>query len=167
MPINKVKSKIKWSTIKTLVKNGWKATDISRKFNGAVTPDQIYRKKAKWAKDEYFKSDRFAKYRTPRYVAWRTACLKRDNYQCQVCGRGRPAPLQVDHIIPWSVNVELRFEVDNGQTLCIPCHKRTPTYGRKAVTYKATVEKNQEWLRAERERVKLARLTKRLKKQYE
>jgi 5-methylcytosine-specific restriction endonuclease McrA len=159
---NKIKSKIKWSTIKTLVKNGIKPVDIERKYNGAVTASQIYRKKRQWAKDDYYNSDKYAKYRTPQYVAWRTACLKRDNYKCVVCGRGRPARLQVDHIIAWSVNVELRFEVDNGQTLCIPCHKRTPTYGYKARRYHSTYEKNAEWVRSEKERIKLERIKKRL-----
>lgn len=159
-----VKRRIKWSVIKALVKAGTKATDIEAKYNGAVSPAQIYRRKAKWAKDEYFTSDKYAKYRTPEYIAWRTACLRRDNYKCVVCNRGRPAPLQVDHIIAWSVSVELRFDIDNGQTLCIPCHKRTPTYGGKARRYHSTIEKNAEWVRSEKERIKLDKIKKRLKK---
>lgn len=159
-----VKQRLNWGSIKAMVKSGVKPAEISRIYNGAVTASQIYRKRAKWAKDDYYNSDKYAKYRTPEYIAWRTACLKRDNYKCVVCGRGRPAPLQVDHILPWSVNVEMRFEVDNGQTLCIPCHKRTPTYGRKARTYHSTFEKNAEWVRKEKERIKLEKIKKRLKK---
>lgn len=160
-----VKQRLNWGSIKAMVKSGVKPAEISRIYNGAVTASQIYRKRAKWAKDDYFNSDKYAKYRTPQYIAWRTACLRRDNYKCVVCGRGRPAPLQVDHIIAWSVSVELRFEVDNGQTLCIPCHKRTPTYGRKASTYHSTYEKNAEWVRSEKERIKLEKLKKKLKKE--
>ena len=160
---NKVKSKIKWSTIKTLVKNGWKPVDIARKYNGAVTASQIYRRKAKWAKDDYFKSDKYAKYRTPEYIAWRTACLKRDNYKCVVCGRGRPAPLQVDHVVAFSVSVELRYDVNNGRTLCVYHHKRTPNYGRKALTYKNDIDPK-EWEKQERELWKLKQLKEKLKK---
>lgn len=164
MPINKIKSKIKWSTIKSLIKQGWKATDISRKYNGAVSADQIYRKKKKWDMEEYHTSDKYAKYRTQRYKNWRSAVLKRDGYKCVVCGRGRPARLEVDHIHSWSRHPELRFEVDNGQTLCHPCHKRTPTYGFKAARYECSYEKNAEWVRSEKERIKLEKLKKRLKK---
>lgn len=164
MPVNKIKSKIKWSTIKTLVKNGWKPADIEAKYNGAVTKEQIYRKKAKWAKEDYYTSDKYAKYRTPQYIAWRTACLRRDNYKCVVCGRGRPAPLQVDHIWSWSKYPEKRYDVENGQTLCIPCHKRTPNYGFKASKYECSYEKNAEWVRSEKERIKLEKIKKKLKK---
>lgn len=161
---NKLKSKISWSAIRALVNAGLKPSDIEAKYNGAVTKEQIYRKKAKWGKEDYFKSDKYAKYRTPQYIAWRTACLTRDKYKCVVCGRGRPARLQVDHIHSWSRYPALRFEVDNGQTLCIPCHKRTPTYGRKASFYECSYEKNAEWVRSEKERIKLERIKKRLKK---
>ena len=37
--------------------------------------------------------------------------------------------LEVDHIKRFSVFVELRFTVDNGRTLCAPCHRKTKTYG--------------------------------------
>lgn len=164
MPKSKVKSKIKWSTIKTLVKNGLRPVDIERKYNGAVTAQQIYRKKAQWAKEDYKTDDKYAKYRTPEYIAWRKACLIRDSFRCVCCGRGRPAPLQVDHIHSWSRYPELRFDVANGQTLCIPCHKRTPTYGRKARFYVCSYEKNAEWLKGEKDRIKLNRIKKKLTK---
>jgi len=30
--------------------------------------------------------------------------------------------LHADHIERWSENEELRYVVDNGRTLCVPCH---------------------------------------------
>ena len=62
---------------------------------------------------------------------WRTAIFKRDDYTCQMCGE-RGGRLQADHIEPVALRPDLRFDLDNGRTLCVPCHKDTPTYGWRA-----------------------------------
>ena len=58
---------------------------------------------------------------------WRKAVFERDDYTCQDCGQ-RGGDLQADHIKPFSLFPELRFEKSNGRTLCVPCHKQTDTY---------------------------------------
>ena len=60
---------------------------------------------------------------TPEYKAWRKAVFKRDDHTCQDCGI-RGGYLEAHHIKAWSINKELRFELDNGQTLCKECHKK-------------------------------------------
>ena len=62
------------------------------------------------------------------YRLWRQAVLTRDDYTCQTCGQ-RGGDLHVDHELPFSLYPDLRFEVLNGRVLCIPCHRKTPTYG--------------------------------------
>lgn len=64
--------------------------------------------------------------------AWRTAVFERDNYTCVHCG-DRRGPFNADHILPFSTHPHLRFELTNGRTLCVPCHRATPTYGWRAV----------------------------------
>lgn len=59
---------------------------------------------------------------------WRTAVFKRDDYTCQLCN-ARGGRLQADHIKPFKEFPELRHDLANGRTLCIECHKKTPTYG--------------------------------------
>lgn len=63
------------------------------------------------------------------YKIWRKAVYERDNYTCQMCGDNHGGNLEVDHIKPFALFPELRFEVSNGRTLCKKCHRLTATYG--------------------------------------
>jgi len=66
--------------------------------------------------------------RTREYKIWQELVLKRDNYTCVLCSQ-RGGELHVDHIKPFSLFPELRFELSNGRTLCKKCHENTDTYG--------------------------------------
>lgn len=70
------------------------------------------------------------------YKLWRTAVFERDNYTCIWCGaksgNGKTVTLNADHIKPFAHYPELRFAIDNGRTLCVPCHKTTDTYKGKS-----------------------------------
>lgn len=68
------------------------------------------------------------------YKFWRKAVFERDKYTCQICGI-IGGSLHADHIKPFSLFPELRLDVKNGRTLCIPCHEKTDTYKSKARNY--------------------------------
>lgn len=63
------------------------------------------------------------------YKLWRKSVFERDNYTCIWCGDNKGGNLNADHIKPFAHFPELRFAIDNGRTLCVPCHKTTDTFG--------------------------------------
>lgn len=71
-----------------------------------------------------------------QYKEWRTLVFERDDYTCQSCkarnGKGKAVYLHAHHIKSFHNFPELRFELNNGVTLCIECHKETDNYGGKA-----------------------------------
>jgi 5-methylcytosine-specific restriction endonuclease McrA len=61
---------------------------------------------------------------------WAKAVRERDGYKCRRCGATK-CKLQAHHIKPYAEFPHLRYVLSNGLTLCIPCHKRTRTFGWK------------------------------------
>lgn len=64
------------------------------------------------------------------YRQWRETVFERDSYTCQYCNI-RGGRLNADHIKPFALYPQLRFDISNGRTLCEDCHKKTPTYARQ------------------------------------
>lgn len=59
--------------------------------------------------------------RSSKYKVWKKSVLKRDNYTCKKCGNKND--LVVHHIKSFASDKELRFNINNGVTLCQSCHK--------------------------------------------
>ena len=65
------------------------------------------------------------------YKDWRRKIFERDKFTCIICGeknfknKGKTTYLEAHHIKSWKDFPELRYDLDNGQTLCLNCHNNT------------------------------------------
>lgn len=73
-----------------------------------------------------------------QYRDWRNAVFSRDNWTCQLCNV-RGGYLEADHIKPWCAFPDLRYDINNGRTVCRPCHVKLDTHGPKARKYMTEV----------------------------
>jgi 5-methylcytosine-specific restriction endonuclease McrA len=80
------------------------AEDRNPNWNGGTTPERI------------------KEWRSEKYKLWRKSIFERDNYTCVSCKDNTGGNLEADHIKPWILFLELRYELSNGQTLCEECH---------------------------------------------
>lgn len=112
-----------------------------RYWLGKIIPEEQRLKRSearRGAKSHFWKGGITAKNLIIResveYDLWRESVYKRDNYTCVKCGlrsgNGKAVYLHAHHIKKFADYPELRFDIDNGQTLCEDCHKTTGTYGR-------------------------------------
>lgn len=60
----------------------------------------------------------------PRYRNWRKGVFERDGFKCRMRNKDCHESLQAHHILRWSEFVELRYEINNGITLCQHHHPR-------------------------------------------
>jgi hypothetical protein len=60
---------------------------------------------------------------TKEYKVWQQSVFKRDYWTCQECG-AKHKDIVAHHIKKFSDYPDLRFEPDNGITLCRSCHKK-------------------------------------------
>lgn len=56
------------------------------------------------------------------YKLWREAVFKKDDFTCRKCGM-RGGKLHAHHIFTWVESPLLRYDISNGATLCVPCHR--------------------------------------------
>lgn len=61
-------------------------------------------------------------YQDPAYADWRKKIFQRDK-KCKMPGCNSKKKLQAHHIKRWSDASALRYDINNGITLCSECHK--------------------------------------------
>lgn len=69
------------------------------------------------------------RFTSAKYRTWQNAVKDRDKRICVKCGSTNR--VAAHHIVPWIENEALRFEVENGITLCCSCHAKEEGLGTK------------------------------------
>ncbi len=125
-PLKGTKLPPEWCKNVSKGKNGkpnWKiAGKLSHLWKGGIYPEHLAFRK------------------TSAYKEWRRKVFERDDYRCHSCGARSGetqthVQLEADHIYPFALFPRLRLMVENGRTLCKPCHRETETYGVRIKTY--------------------------------
>ena len=99
-----------------------------------------------------------------KYRKWRKQIFERDDYTCQKCEK-RGCQIHADHINPFSVILRdlvsvfpdkdndflyqksilfaPLWDLENGRTLCVGCHRKTDSYGGKILPLKPLIDLKQ------------------------
>jgi hypothetical protein len=103
-PWNKGKTgvQVAWNKGKS---NEWAKGEKNVNWKGGITPTNKAVRESK------------------EYAEWRRQVFTRDNWICSNCGE-HGCRLEADHIKPFCLFPELRLDLDNGRTLCKPCHDK-------------------------------------------
>lgn len=116
-----------YNSIKLFFKSGFSVEDIHKKFPH-IGKGTLYKYLKLYNLEKYKQEAKNAFYHMPKYKEWREAVFKRDGYKCVICKHAGSFknPLQADHHpYPKARYPEKMFDVDNGRTLCLKCHRKT------------------------------------------
>ena len=72
-------------------------------------------------------SQAYRERRNGQYAHWRKQVFGRDDYTCRDCGI-KGVYITAHHVKSFAYYPNLRYEIDNGLTLCEPCHSKTDNY---------------------------------------
>lgn len=81
-------------------------------------------KNYRWIKDRTLIDKKHALRSSKEWANWRKIIFERDDFSCQECTL-RGGKLEPHHITPLRLDMNRVFDVNNGITLCIKCHKKT------------------------------------------
>jgi hypothetical protein len=72
---------------------------------------------------------------SPAYHYWRIQVLKRDNFKCRIVNQDCEGKVIAHHILSWRDFPELRYQLNNGITLCQAHHPRRRTEEKRLIPF--------------------------------
>jgi len=73
--------------------------------------------------------------RSPAYKYWRKQVWLRDNFTCKIANPDCSGRIEAHHILGWKDHPELRYQVNNGITLCHAHHPRKRAEEKRLITF--------------------------------
>lgn len=89
-----------------------------------ITPLVVLRGDTKGEKNPNWRGGSKEQHKGIEYNEWRLKVYKRDNFKCKINDKECKGKLEAHHILTWSEFPQLRYEINNGITLCHAHHPR-------------------------------------------
>lgn len=99
-----------------------KSLEARRKMSEARKGKYLGENSPNWIKDRTL--IKFEDRRGIIYTDWQQGVYKRDIYKCKISNQDCSGAIVAHHILPWRDYPELRYDVNNGITLCKFHHPR-------------------------------------------
>ena len=115
---------VREAQLKSVVGNAFakgKTHKNSDSFKEKTRLRMLGEKNHRWVKDRsklQRYSDEAKDRRSSAYNEWRKCVWLRDNFVCKIANPECKGRKEAHHILPWSKFPELRYEINNGITLC-------------------------------------------------
>jgi len=103
------------------IKMGVKQTEEhKRKISEALKGKYCGEKNHRWNPNR--EEVRYDRRNDPEYKQWRKQVWIRDNWKCKINNQDCKGKIKAHHILPWRDFPELRYNINNGITLCQAHH---------------------------------------------
>ena len=104
----------------------WQGESTRNKIRLASIGRNVGEKNAKWIEDrtKLCRVSKQGERRTSAYFFWRKSVWVRDNWKCKMSNLDCNGKIEAHHILGWKDYPELRYDINNGITLCHFHHPR-------------------------------------------
>lgn len=118
--------KTRKSNLKTRSASGYISPLVGRQspLKGLKRPDLSGENNARWVADRSKLVVSEKKHLDSKYRIWMREVKNRDGWKCRIANGDCSGRLEAHHILPWRSHPELRYQINNGITLCVFHHPR-------------------------------------------
>lgn len=97
-----------------------------KEYREKIIKQKTGEKNWRWIEDrtKLSRENKQGERRTSAYFEWRKQVWLRDNFKCKIANPDCNGKIEAHHILGWTEYIELRYEINNGITLCHAHHPR-------------------------------------------